>query len=95
MENKILDKNNDFLGKKSGSARFSFAFIFKGNTYGVWNDYKMGKVFISTDFIPESPFIFSMSLEDSKPNIMMIKALKRYKFWRNFLDNYSLRSCLF
>ena len=91
LENKILDKNNDFLGRKSGTARFSFAFIFKGNTYGVWNDYKMGKVFISSDFIPESPYIFSMSLEDSKPNIMMIKALKRYKFWRNFLDNFSLR----
>ena len=60
---------------------------------GVWNDYKMGKVFISTDFIPESPYIFTMSLEDSKPNVMMIKALKKYNFWRNFLDNYSLRCC--
>lgn len=62
---------------------------------GVWNDYKMGKVFISADFIPESPYIFTMSVEDSKPNVMMIKALKKYNFWRNFLDNYSLRSCLF
>ena len=62
---------------------------------GVWNDYKMGKVFISTDFIPESPYIFTMSVEDSKPNVMMIKALKRYNFWRNFLDNYSLRCRLF
>ena len=95
MENKILDKNNDFLGKKSGNARFSFAFIFKGMTYGVWNDYKNGKVFVSTDFLSDTPFIFSMSLEDSRPNIMMMKALKKYKFWRNFLDNFSLRDCLF
>ena len=33
MENKILDKNNDFLGRKSGTARFTFAFIYKGVTY--------------------------------------------------------------
>lgn len=57
---------------------------------GVWNDYKNGKVFVSSDFLSDTPFIFSMSLEDSKPNIMMMKALKKYKFWRNFLDNFSL-----
>jgi hypothetical protein len=62
---------------------------------GIWNDYKNGKVFVSLDFISDTPFIFSMSLEDSRPNIMMMKALKKYKFWRNFLDNFSLRYCLF
>lgn len=50
----------------------------------------MGKVFVSTDFLPDTPFIFSMSVDDNKPNIMMIKALKKYKFWRTFLDNFSL-----
>ena len=62
---------------------------------GVWNDYKLGKVFVSTDFLPDTPFIFSMSVDDNKPNVMMIKALKKYKFWRTFLDNFSLRYRLF
>lgn len=90
MENKILDRNNDFIGKKSGTARFSFAFVYNGVTYGIWNDYKQGKVFVSLDFLQESPFVFSMTLSDSKPNIMMLKSLKKYKFWRTFLDNFSI-----
>lgn len=55
----------------------------------MWNDYKLGKVFVSHDFIPESPFIFSMTLEDSRPNILMMKALKKYNFWKIFQENFS------
>jgi len=95
MENKVLDKNNDFIGKKSGTARFTFAFIYNGETYGIWNDYKQGRVFISYDYLKETPYLFSMSLSDSKPNIMMIKSLKKYKFWKNFIENFSLRYSLF
>ena len=39
MQNKILDKNKNFIERKSGSAKFSFALIFEGETYGIWNDY--------------------------------------------------------
>ena len=73
---------------------FHLLLYLKGILIGVWNDYKNGKVFVSTDFLSDTPFIFSMSLEDSRPNIMMMKALKKYKFWRNFLDNFSLRYCV-
>lgn len=40
MKNEILDKNKDFIEKKTGSAKFSFGFIFNGKTLGIWNDYK-------------------------------------------------------
>ena len=33
MENKIQNKNNDFIEKKKGSSKFSFALIYKGKTY--------------------------------------------------------------
>lgn len=39
IENKILDKNNDFIEKKKGTSKFSFAFIFENEIYGVWFDY--------------------------------------------------------
>lgn len=39
MQNKILDKNKTFIEKKTGSSKFSFALIYNGETYGVWNDY--------------------------------------------------------
>lgn len=89
LKNQILDKNNDFIEKKSGTAKFSFTFIFKGNYYGVWNDYKNGKVYVSEDYLKETYHIFALTLEDFKPNVMMIKSLKRYMFFRNFIDNFS------
>lgn len=90
MKNEILDKTNDFIEKKSGTAKFNFAFIYNNETYGVWNDFKNGKVFVSFDYLENSPFKFSITLKDSKPNVMMITALSRYDFWRNFIKNFKL-----
>lgn len=90
LKNEILDKTNDFIEKKSGTAKFNFGFIYKNEIFGVWNDYKNSKVYVSEDYLENSPFIFSITLKDSKPNIMMINALGRYDFWRNFIKNFKL-----
>lgn len=39
LQNKILDKNKNFIEKKNGSSKFSFAIIYEGETYGIWNNY--------------------------------------------------------
>lgn len=90
MQNKILDKNNNFICKKSGSAKFSFALIYNGVTYGVWNSYNEGKVFVSSDYDKFSPYIFAMTLKDHTPNTMMFNAMKKYNFFKNFLVNFKL-----
>lgn len=40
MDNKIINKNKNFILKKSGSAKFSFAFVFNNQYFGVWNDWR-------------------------------------------------------
>lgn len=90
MKNQILDKNNEFIERKSGTAKFNFAFIYKNETYGIWNDYKNGKVYVSVDYLENSPHIFAITLKDSRPNVMMISALSRYDFWRIFINNFKL-----
>lgn len=88
MKNEILDKTNDFIEKKTGTAKFSFAFIYNKETFGVWNDFKNGKVYVSNDYLDNNFNIYSLTLKDSKPNVMMIGALQRYDFWKNFLKNF-------
>lgn len=88
IHNKILDKNESFIEKKTGSSKFSFALIYEDNVYGIWNDYHEGKVFVSSDYDKYSPYKFSMTLKDHKPNIMMYNAMRKYNFWKNFLENY-------
>lgn len=89
LNNEILDKNNDFIEKKTGSSKFNFAFCFNGSTYGVWNDYKNGKVYVSEDYIKETNRIFAVTLSDFRPNIIMIRNLKKYTFWRNFIEYFA------
>ena len=95
IQNKILDKNKDFIEKKTGSSKFSFAFIYQGITYGVWNDFFEGKVFVSFDYNPRTPYLFSMTLKDHSPNTMLMGTLKRYNFWKLFLDNFKMGNVRF
>ena len=45
LENKITNKNKTFILKKSGSAKFSFAFVYNNEYFGVWNDWRERKSF--------------------------------------------------
>ena len=57
---------------------------------GIWNDYSKGKVYVSPDYYKETRYIFSITKDDSRPNIMMLKALKQYSFWKTFELNFIL-----
>lgn len=92
---KFLIKTIISLCVKLGTSKFSFAFVYDGETYGVWNDFHEGKIFVSCDYDKNTPFIFSMTLKDHTPNTMMFNALKKYNFWRNFLDNFKLGNVYF
>ena len=54
-----------------------------------------GKVFVSTDFDKYSPYLFSMTLKDHSPNTLMFNAMKRYNFWKLFLENFKLGNVYF
>lgn len=62
---------------------------------GIWNDLKLGKVFVSNDYIKNTPFIFSMTLADHKPNLLMFNSMRKYNFWKLFVDNFKCRLGLF
>lgn len=95
IKNKVVNKNNNFIEKKKGTSKFSFAFVYKSSIYGVWVDYKEGKMYVSLDYNKESPFIYSMTLQDHTPNTMMFNAIKKYNFWRDFMYNYKMGNVCF
>lgn len=95
LKNKILDKNKNFIEKKNGSSKFSFAFVYNDEIYGVWNNFQEGKIFVSYDYDKYTPYMFSMTLKDHRPNTLMFNSLKRYNFWKNFLENFKLGNVYF
>lgn len=95
IENKQLYENNSFIEKKLASSRFTFAFIYNNETYGVWFDFKVGKIFVSTDYDPKTTYIFACTLEDHKPNTLLLSCAKQYTCWKNFIQNYKLGNVRF
>lgn len=95
VNNKFLNDNRNFVEKKTGSAKFSFAFIYNNETFGVWNDYINGKIFVSFDYIKNTPYMFATTLQDHSPNTMFLNSARKYNCWRNFIENYNLGNIRF
>lgn len=88
IDNKFVGDNNNFIEKKQGSAKFSFAFIYQNETFGVWIDNKMGKIYVSEDYIENTPFMFSTTLNNHSDNTILLKSAKKYKCWKIFIENF-------
>ena len=95
VDNKFINDNNNFIEKKTGSAKFSFAFIYNNETFGIWNDYQNGKVFVSTDYYKNTPFTFATTLNDHTPNTMFLNSARKYNCWKHFIENYELGNIRF
>ena len=95
INNKCLNDNKNFIEKKQGSAKFYFAFIYNNETFGVWLDYNEGKIYVSTDYLKNTPYMFACTLKDHTPNTMLLNTAKKYHCWKNFIENYRMGNVRF
>lgn len=70
--NKFEGMNNDFVKQKTKLAKFWKGFIFNGQAFGLWIDYKQALVFV-TSRIPKNELTYSFTLDDDTINYTMIK----------------------
>ena len=89
IENQFLRDNKNFVEKKTEKARFIFCFIYKGEKFGVWTDYSIGKQFVSKDYDKSSKLIYSFTLDDHTPNTLLLKGQKSVLV-ESFIKNYKL-----
>lgn len=54
-----------------------------------------GKYFVSKDYDKQSPYIFATTLADHSENTMLLKNIRRYACWKNFIDNYNMANVRF
>ena len=94
IDNKFLDESKMFIEKKSGQAKFSFSFVYKGSIYGVWIDYNIGKMYVSNDYI-NNGLCFATTTDDHSPNTMLYSIAKKYNCWNSFIQNYKLGNVYF
>lgn len=60
----------------------------KNLAYGQTQSY--GLIFVSSDFDPYSPFVFSTTLADHTENTMFLKSAKQIACWNNFIKMFEL-----
>ena len=95
IDNQFILDNKSFIMKKLGSSKFTFAFTYKSETFGVWFDYNNGLIFVSNNYDKNTPYMFACTLKDHKENTMFIKQAKKYSCWKLFIDNYELGNVRF
>lgn len=95
VNNQFIQDNKNFIEKKTGTANFKFAFIYNNEYYGVWFDLNNSKIFISTDYVKHTPFIFSTTLNDHSENTMFLKSAKKYRCWKILIEQFELGNVRF
>lgn len=88
IENRFLNDSKTFICKKTNKARYFFTFIYMGEKFGVWVDHDAGKMFVSANIDDSCKIIYSLTVDDHKPNTMLINSVHRSPFFRPFIDNY-------
>lgn len=95
IQNQFVGDNNNFIEKKQGSSKFSFAFIHLNETFGVWTDNKLGKIYVSEDYQKNTPFMFSTTLDNHNDNTLFLKSAKKYRCWKTFIENFEIGNVRF
>lgn len=95
IENKFLLDNDTFIEKRTQKARYFFTFIYKEKKFGVWVDYKEGKIWVSDDVDPSFILVYSLTLKDHQPNTMFLKGKGKTGHFKTFVDNYKLGNVYF
>ena len=84
----LLKRNQDQLNSRlllyimENSSEFGLIIIF-------------GKVFVSSDYIKNTPFMFACTLSDHTPNTLLLTSIKKYNCWKVFIESYKIGSLRF
>lgn len=87
IDNEFLRDSKAFLGKKTKDAKFFFILKLNNKMIGVWIDYKQTKMFLSYDYDPNCPIIFSINSEDHDEHTILIK-VRTSSFFHAIIDYY-------
>lgn len=87
-DNKWLLDNNEFIDTKTQRANYYMSIRYKSTWLGVWYDQLQGLFYISLDYDPSYPIMYSATTDDHMVNTMLMKKAKQQPFLRQLLSAY-------
>lgn len=82
--------NNDFIEKKQGDCMYMFTITYKDDTIGVWMNKEAGKIYCTSQYDKNYPYHFTMTLEDHRPNTLLLSTLSKSYYLKMFAKNFRL-----
>ena len=94
IDNEFLRDSKSFIRKKTKTCKFYYILVLNGKKYGIWCDYQNGLMFVSNDYDPNCPVIFSINPDDHNENTLMIRC-RTSPFFKSLIEHYRLARLCF
>lgn len=88
LDNKFINDDDTFVEKRSSTARPYFSFYYKDQRFGVWISMIDGLMWVSNQYDPGYPIVYSITMKDHKPNTMFLRSRKQAQHFNNFIQAY-------
>ena len=94
IDNEFLRDSKAFIKKKTKTCKFYFILVLNSKYYGVWCDYQNGLMFISYDYDPNCPILFSINPDDHNENTLLIRC-RTSPFFKSLIEHYRVARLCF
>ena len=94
MNNQFILDEDYFIERKSPQAKHAFNISYKGNLYGVWFDYSIGRMWVCEATDPYG-ITYTLTLKDHKPNTMLLKSRNKTSYFKLFFDMFQAGNVFF
>ena len=94
IDNEFLRDSKSFIRKKTKTSKFYYILVLNGKKYGIWCDYQNGLMFVSNDYDPNCPVLFSINPDDHNENTLMIRC-RTSPFFKSLIEHYRLARLCF
>ena len=94
IDNEFLRDSKSFIRKKTKTCKFYYILVLNGKKYGIWCDYQNGLMFVSNDYDPNCPVLFSINPDDHNENTLMIRC-RTSPFFKSLIEHYRLARLCF
>lgn len=94
IDNKFLRDNKAFVKKKTPKSKFFFTIIYNGVYYGVWRDLYEETIYITKDYDPSCPILFTFNPEDHS-EVSILTKFNANGYLSSIVENYRLGKLFF
>lgn len=94
INNAMLRDSKSFVKKKTKTSKFYFILFLNGKNYGIWCDYQNGFMFVSYDYDPNCPIVFSINTSDHNENTLLIRC-RTSPFFQSLIEHFRIARLCF